>query len=55
MPIEIVCDSCGAVLYTGFDLKSPKEVIRGTENKCRSCGKVLSPSDFSVEVRKNQT
>jgi hypothetical protein len=52
MPLEIVCGECGEVLYSGFDLKSPKDVIRTSETKCRSCGKKLSPSDFAIEVLK---
>jgi len=52
MPLEIVCGGCGQVLYSGFDLKSPKDVMRSNENKCRSCGKSLSVSDFSIEVAK---
>jgi predicted RNA-binding Zn-ribbon protein involved in translation (DUF1610 family) len=52
MPLEIVCSSCGKVLYTGFELRSPKDVIRASENKCSACGKSLSPSEFTVEVLK---
>ena len=52
MPLEIVCGGCGKVLYTGFDLKSPKDVIRASENKCTGCGNSLSPSDFTIEVTK---
>lgn len=52
MPLEIVCGGCGKVLYTGFDLKSPKDVIRANENRCSDCGRTLSSSDFSVEIIK---
>jgi RNase P subunit RPR2 len=52
MPIEIICHSCGAVLYSGFDLKSPKEVVRATDNKCKACGHELSINDFSIEISK---
>ena len=52
LPLEIVCGGCGKVLYTGFDLKSPKDVIRTSENKCSACGKSLSPSDFTIEIVK---
>jgi hypothetical protein len=52
VPLEIVCSGCGKVLYTGFDLKSPKDVIRATENKCSACGKNLSASDFTLEILK---
>lgn len=52
MPLEIMCSGCGKVLYTGFDLKSPKDVIRASENKCTACGRNLSFSEFTVEVTK---
>ena len=53
MPFEVVCGSCGAILYSGFDLKPPKEVIRSNQNKCKSCGKTLSSHDYSVDVSKS--
>ena len=52
MPFEITCVSCGTVLYSGFDLKPPKDVIRANKNKCKACGRSLSISDFGVEVSK---
>lgn len=54
MPLEVVCANCGMVLYSGFDLKSPKEVIKSNQNKCKSCGKTLSTHEYSVEVVKSQ-
>ncbi|MDH2899601.1 MAG: hypothetical protein PXY39_01385 [archaeon] len=54
MPLEVVCASCGAMLYSGFDLKSPKEVIRSNQNKCKSCGKTLSSHDYTVDVGKSK-
>jgi hypothetical protein len=54
MPFEVVCGSCGAILYSGFDLKPPKEVIRPFQNKCKACGKTLSSHDYSVDVSKSE-
>ncbi|MHB1868970.1 MAG: hypothetical protein ACYCPP_08500 [Nitrososphaerales archaeon] len=53
MPLEITCASCGAILYSGFDLKPPKDVIRSNGDKCKGCGKTLMISDFGIEVSKN--
>ena len=53
MPIEIICGACGAVQYSGFDLKSPKEIIRANGNKCKSCGKTLSNNEFGVDIIKS--
>ena len=52
VPLEIVCSNCGKVLYTGFDLRSPKDVIRADENKCKGCGQTLSALDFTIEIVK---
>jgi len=50
VPLEIACNSCRAVLYSGYELKPPKEVIRANDNKCKTCGASLSNVDFIIEV-----
>ncbi|MEM4312243.1 MAG: hypothetical protein QXX95_07635 [Nitrososphaerales archaeon] len=50
MPFEIICSKCGTVLYLGFDLKSPRDVLKATNNKCKGCGANLNYLDFKVEV-----
>ena len=52
MTYEIVCSSCGTALYSGFDLRSPGDVLKAAEYKCKKCGAKLSPSKFQVDVRK---
>ena len=52
MTYEIVCSSCGTPLYSGFDLRSPTDVLKAAEYKCRKCGAKLSPAKFQVDVRK---
>jgi hypothetical protein len=52
VPLEILCGSCGAVLYSGFELKGPKEVVRTSEGKCKKCGALLPGNEFSIEVAK---
>ncbi len=49
---EIVCMSCGAPLYSGFDLRSPGDVLKAADYRCKKCGAKLSPGKFQVEVRK---
>jgi len=49
---EIVCSSCGTPLYSGFDLRSPGDVLKAADYKCRKCGTKLSPTKFQVDVRK---
>jgi DNA-directed RNA polymerase subunit RPC12/RpoP len=49
---EIVCSSCGTPLYSGFDLRSPGDVLKANDYRCKKCGAKLSPARFEVEVRK---
>jgi hypothetical protein len=44
--------SCGTPLYSGFDLRSPADVLKSMNYKCRKCGVMLSTAKFAVEVRK---
>lgn len=52
MTYEIACSSCGASLYTGFDLRSPADVLKAADYKCKKCGVKLSPAKFQVDVKK---
>ena len=52
MTYEIVCSSCGTALYSGFDLRSPGDLLKAADYKCRKCGARLSPTKFTVDVRK---
>jgi len=49
---EIVCSSCGTSLYSGFDLRSPGDVLKAADYKCKKCGTRLSLAKFQVDVRK---
>jgi len=44
--------SCGSPLYSGFDLRSPNDVLKGMGYRCRKCGAKLSIGKFRVDVRK---
>ncbi len=52
MTYEIACQSCGSPLYSGFDLRSPGDILKASDYKCKKCGTKLSTTKFSVEVRK---
>lgn len=52
MTYEIACMSCGASLYSGFDLRSPGDVLKTVDYRCKKCGAKLSPTKFQVEVKK---
>jgi predicted SprT family Zn-dependent metalloprotease len=49
---EIACNSCGTPLYSGFDLRSPADVLKASEFRCRKCGMKLATAKFAVEVKK---
>jgi tRNA(Ile2) C34 agmatinyltransferase TiaS len=52
MTYEIACMTCGSSLYSGFDLRSPVDVLKVSDFKCKKCGTRLSADKFVVEVRK---
>ena len=52
MTYEIACMSCGGALYSGFDLRSPNDVLKVIGYRCRKCGAKLSTDKFRIEVRK---
>ncbi|NHV97080.1 MAG: hypothetical protein HA494_04750 [Thaumarchaeota archaeon] len=54
MVLEIRCGSCGACLYSGFELKSTRELLKAKNGvfKCRKCGAPLSVTDFTLEISK---
>jgi tRNA(Ile2) C34 agmatinyltransferase TiaS len=49
---EIACMSCGSALYSGFDLRSPGDVLKSMDYKCKKCGAKLSTAKFVVAVKK---
>jgi len=39
-------------LYSGFDLRSPNDVLKASGYKCKKCGAKLSAANFKVSVKK---
>ncbi len=39
-------------MYSGFDLRSPGDVLKSMDYRCKKCGTKLSIDKFQVEVRK---
>jgi len=50
LPFEIVCSNCGVPLYSGVDLKQAGNILKLYNNKCKTCGKLLSTRDFTLKV-----
>jgi len=44
--------ACGISLYSGFDLRSPGDVLKSFGYKCKKCGAKLTAEKFRVEVKK---
>jgi hypothetical protein len=44
--------SCGNALYSGFDIRSPNDVLKITGYRCKKCGTKLSTEKFHVKVIK---
>lgn len=49
---ELVCSKCGYAIYSGFDLRSPNDILKPSGYKCKKCGAKLAPENFKVEVMK---
>jgi|TARA_B100001750_G_scaffold206013_1_gene183425 DNA-directed RNA polymerase subunit RPC12/RpoP len=50
MSLDINCGKCGKKISTTRMLKSIKDIMKHYNNKCPSCGQVLSTSEFSIDV-----
>jgi RNase P subunit RPR2 len=52
MTYEVTCKKCGATLYSGFDLRSPEDILRVMEYKCKKCGIKLTTRRFDIHIKK---
>ncbi len=50
MTFKIICSHCKDPLYSGFDLKSARDILKITAGTCKKCKTNLSPYDFMVEI-----
>ena len=50
MTFKITCSNCKEQLYSGFDLKSARDILKLTAGKCKQCNTNLSSYDFMLEV-----
>lgn len=52
MTYEVACMKCGNTLYSGFDLRSPSDILKVFGYRCKKCGSKLSTDKFRVEIKK---
>ena len=55
MPERIRCKECDEVLYEGYLLKSPRDVIKQFEGKCPKCEKDLAFETDAVTVKPSKS
>jgi len=52
MPLQVICEECGSILYEGEELKPPYEIIESHNGKCPGCSKRLFSVPKILEIRK---
>lgn len=52
MPQIVHCDECDAVLYEGFELKPPYEILELHEGACPKCNRKLASTPIRVQVKR---
>jgi len=50
MPQKILCTSCNASLYDGFELESPLEIVQRNGGVCPKCGRKLSFDPDTIKI-----
>lgn len=49
---EIACIKCGNTLYSGFELRSPDDILKVFGYKCKKCGVKLTSQKFRIEIKR---
>jgi hypothetical protein len=52
MTYELICSKCGYTIYSGFDLRSPNDILKPFGYACKKCGAKLTPANFKMDVMK---
>ncbi len=50
MVFTIVCAECGKPLYSGYDIKPARDILKPLSGKCKKCGLPLSVHDFEIDI-----
>ncbi|MDH5390931.1 MAG: hypothetical protein OEX10_07250 [Candidatus Bathyarchaeota archaeon] len=51
MPLTILCQRCGTILYEGEEMKPPYELLLELNGRCPVCNRRLSRIPQSFEVK----
>jgi DNA-directed RNA polymerase subunit RPC12/RpoP len=49
---EIICGKCGTTISRIINLRPIRDILRGYDGKCKTCGNNLNPADFTIEIEK---
>jgi hypothetical protein len=52
MIVSVVCDKCSSIVYKMKALRSVKEILSQSSNRCTSCGAPLSLGEFLIRATK---
>ena len=52
MFVNIVCDKCNAVIRKVNVLRSVREILNQSNNRCTYCGALLNPAAFAIKATK---
>jgi hypothetical protein len=52
MFVSVVCDKCSSLVYKMKALRSVKEVLSQSSNRCMNCGAPLSLGEFLIRATK---
>jgi hypothetical protein len=50
--VEIVCGKCGSVIGKMINLKSIRDIMRPTKDRCKVCGIALNSNEFTIKMEK---
>jgi predicted nucleic-acid-binding Zn-ribbon protein len=48
--LVITCKNCGYILYQGYELVGPKEIIFRNGGKCPKCGEKINSKPEKVNI-----
>jgi len=52
LTVDVACGNCGKIIKNMIRLQPLKDIMRHFSNKCPFCGKALSVSEFTLDIKK---
>jgi hypothetical protein len=51
MPMKVLYEKCGFLLYAGLDVKPPYEIVQEYNGRCPNCAKRLHHKPKNIEIK----